>query len=142
MKPFKLLLLTALLTTPLATTASGADDDWFRGRLFAPEVVLKNAASLKLTDSQRKIIRQEIVKVQTAVAGVDADLLEDGLAIQEAIEKMPVDRSDVLARADRVFAAEARKKRAWIEMLVNIKNALTPAQFAALQSLTGEAGKP
>lgn len=142
MKSRTLLLLLALLTITLAAPAYSADDDWFRGRLFAPEVVLKNAAALKLTDPQRKTIRQEIVKVQTAVAGVDAEILEEGLAIQEAIEKLPVDRSDVLARAERVFAAEARKKRAWIEMLINIKNALTPVQVATLQDLIGAAGKP
>jgi Spy/CpxP family protein refolding chaperone len=125
-----------------AAFASGADDDWFRGRLFAPEVVLRNATALKLTDGQRKIIRQEIVKVQSTVAGIDVEMMEEGLAIQEAIDKLPVDRADVLARADKVFAAESRKKRAWIEMLVNIKNALTPAQVDSLRAIAGAEPKP
>lgn len=143
MRMFRTLWLAACAASALAAGAvNAADDDWFRGRLFPPEVVLKNAAALKLTDAQRKAIRQEIVKVQTAVAGIDAEVLEEGLAIQEAIEKLPVDRAEVLARADKVFAADARKKRAWIDMLVNIKNALTPAQVDILKSLGSESGKP
>jgi hypothetical protein len=143
MTAFKSLWLAACATTALAAgVASAADDDWFKGRLFPPEIVLKNATALKLSDAQRKAIRAEIVKVQTAVAGIDADVLEEGLAIQDAIDKLPIDRADVLARADRVFAADARKKRAWIDMLINIKNALTPAQVETLKSLGSEPGKP
>lgn len=143
MTTFKSLWLALCATTSLvAGVAGAADDDWFKGRLFPPEIVLKNAAALKLSDAQRKTIRAEIVKVQTAVAGIDADVLEEGLAIQEAIDKLPIDRADVLARADRVFAADARKKRAWIDMLINIKNALTPAQVETLKALDGEPGKP
>lgn len=119
-----------------------ADDDWFRGRLFPPELVLRNATELKLTEAQRKTIRGEIVKVQTTVAGVDVEIMEEGLAIQEAIDKLPVDRPAVLERAERVFAAEGRKKRAWIEMLVNIKNALTPAQVEQMRRIAGEGGAP
>jgi Spy/CpxP family protein refolding chaperone len=134
----------ALLLGPLACTAANAqkgDDDWFRGRLFPPELVLKNASALKLTDSQRSAIRAEIVRVQTSVASVDVEIMEQGLQIQEAIDQLPVNRADVLARADKVFAAEARKKRAWIEMLVNIKNALTHEQVEQLRALAG-AAKP
>lgn len=139
MKLTKCLLLLVALGVPFA---AGADDDWFRGRLFPPEIVLRNATALKLTDAQRKTIRTEIVKVQTAVAGVDVELMEEGLAMQEAIDKSPIDRNTVLTHAENVFAAESRKKRAWIEMLINIKNALTPAQIDSLRSITGTETKP
>ncbi len=143
MKTIKVIALLLLLSAPFAAHAEGGkDDDWFRGRLFTPEVVLRNANALKLSDAQRKTIRQEVVKVQTAVAAVDIEMMEEGLAIQDAIDKLPVDRAEVLQRADKVFAAESRKKRAWIEMLVNIKNALTPAQVEQLRALDGGGSKP
>jgi Spy/CpxP family protein refolding chaperone len=143
MKLWKSVILALCLGISLVAHADGGkDDDWFRGRLFTPEVVLRNASALKLSDAQRKTIRAEIVKVQTAVASVDVEMMEEGLAIQEAIEKLPVDRAAVLLRADKVFAAEARKKRAWIEMLVNIKNNLTPAQVEQLRALEGGGNKP
>jgi hypothetical protein len=143
MKPWKLLAVALCLGMSLAAQADGGkDDDWFRGRLFTPELVLRSASALKLSDAQRKTIRAEIVKVQTAVASVDVEMMEEGLAIQEAIEKLPVDRALVLQHADKVFAAEARKKRAWIEMLVNIKNSLTAAQVEQLRAMEGGGYKP
>jgi Spy/CpxP family protein refolding chaperone len=143
MKTLKVLAVLLVLSLPFGAHAEGGkDDDWFRGRLFTPELVLRNANSLKLSDAQRKTIRQEVVKVQTAVAAVDIEMMEEGLAIQDAIDKLPVDRAEVLQRADKVFAAESRKKRAWIEMLVNIKNALTPAQVEQLRALESGGAKP
>ena len=136
----KIIVLGLCAAAPFA--AHAADDDWFKGKLFPPELVLKSASSLNLTDPQRKTIRSEIVKVQTAVAGVDVEVLEEGLAIQEAIDKLPIDRAVVLAHADKVFAAEARKKRAWLEMLVSIKNVLTSAQAEVLRKLVGGVAQP
>lgn len=139
MKAFKSALLL-LLMLPMLVLAQDAkpksDDDWFRGKLFPPDVVLTHSKAIKLTDAQRKIVRTEVTTVQTRVAAVDWDIMEAGLAMQEAIEKSPIDRALVLEKADRVFEAEARKKRAWIEMLVNIKNALNAEQIAHLRNVT------
>ena len=141
MKLIKSALLLVLLLPMLALAQDAKpknDDDWFRGKLFPPDLVLKHASQLKLSDAQRKVIRNELTTVQTRVATVDWDIMEAGLAMQEAIEKAPIDRALVLEKADRVFEAEARKKRAWIEMLVNIKNALTAEQVAYLRRVALE----
>ena len=141
MKLIKSTLLLLLLLPMLALAQDARpknDDDWFRGKLFPPDLVLKHASQLKLSDAQRKTIRNELTTVQTRVATVDWDIMEAGLAMQEAIEKAPIDRALVLEKADRVFEAEARKKRAWLEMLVNIKNALTPEQIAYLRRVALE----
>lgn len=143
MNAIRALILTMLLLPALAFAQDSrpkSDDDWFRGKLFPPELVLKHASQLKLTDTQRKSIRNELTTVQTRVATVDWDIMEAGLAMQEAIEKAPIDRALVLDKADRVFEAEARKKRAWIEMLVNIKNALNTEQIAYLRRVALEGG--
>jgi Spy/CpxP family protein refolding chaperone len=139
----KAFLLSLLLLPALALAQDAkpkSDDDWFRGKLFPPELVLKHASQLKLSDAQRKTIRGELTTVQTRVATVDWDIMEAGLAMQEAIEKSPVDRALMLDKADRVFEAEARKKRAWLEMLVNIKNALNAEQIAYLRRVALEGG--
>ncbi len=118
----------------LASVGVCADDDWFKGKLFPPDMVMRYQTQIKLTDAQRKIIRAELTTVQTKVATVDWDIMEAGLALQTAIEKAPIDRAQVMEKAERVFDAERTKKRAWIEMLVNIKNALTAEQIAILRS--------
>jgi hypothetical protein len=48
----------------------------------------------------------------------------------------------VLERADKVFEADARKKRAWIEMLIEIRNQLTTEQVAYLRKATLEPAAP
>ncbi len=141
MKTFKSALLLLLMLPMLALAQDAkpkSDDDWFRGKLFPPDVVLTHSKAIKLTDAQRKIVRNEVTTVQTRVAAVDWDIMEAGLAMQEAIDRTPIDRTLVLEKADSVFEAEARKKRAWIEMLVNIKNALNAEQIAYLRKVTLE----
>lgn len=141
MNAAKLLLTLALVTFCVAVQADDKDD-WLRGKLFPPDVVMKHQAALKLTDAQRKAIRGELATLQGKVATVDWDIMEAGLEVQEQISKLPVDREAVLVRADRVFAAENRKKRAWLEMLINIKNQLTPEQVAYLEQVTAGATAP
>jgi hypothetical protein len=137
-KVLRTLLLVTLITLPLAAAAEDKDD-WLRGKLFPPDVVMKNQAALKLTDAQRHAIRGELTALQASIATVDWDIMEAGLAVQDEIGKLPVDREATLARAGRVFEAENRKKLAWLTMLINIKNQLTAEQVAYLARVTTEA---
>lgn len=131
-------LAFALLLQPFAVRADDKDSEWLKGKLFPPDVVLQHQTQLKLTDPQRQAIRKEIVAVQAKVATVDFDLMDAAVALQEAIDKPTIDKTLVLEKADRVFEADNRKKRAWIEMLVTIRNLLTPEQVAYLRKVTTE----
>jgi hypothetical protein len=44
----------------------------------------------------------------------------------------------VMNSVDRIFTAENRKKRLYVEMLVNIKNLLTPEQVAYLKTVSDQ----
>ena len=135
MRAFTAVLILTCLLAPLAAAAADKDD-WLRGRLFPPDIVLQHQAQLELTAEQRKVIRAEVTGMQSKIAAVDWDIMEAGLAVQEEISALPVNREAVLDKAGRVFEAENRKKRAWLEMLINIKNALTPRQVEYLQRVT------
>lgn len=138
--PFRTLCAAVLLAVPLlAGAADGkSNDDWLKGRLFPPDVVLKNQQSLKLTDAQRQAIRKEIVSVQAKVATIDFDLMDAATALQDALEKPQLDRALVLEKAEAALNADAKKKRAWIEMLLNVRAVLTPEQIAYLKKVTTE----
>jgi Spy/CpxP family protein refolding chaperone len=131
----------ALLAVPLCAGAADGKggDDWLRGKLFPPDVVLKYQSQLKLTDAQRQAIRREIVAVQAKVAPLDFDLMDAATALQEALDKPQIDRELVLQKTDAALQADTRKKRAWIEMLLNVRAALTPEQVAYLKKATGDA---
>lgn len=140
MNALKTLCAVVLLAVPmLAGAADGkSNDDWLKGRLFPPDVVLKHQQALKLTDAQRQAIRKEIVAVQAKVATVDFDLMDAAVALQDALDKPQLDRNVVLEKTDAALAADVRKKRAWIEMLLNVRAVLTPEQVAYLKKVTAE----
>jgi Spy/CpxP family protein refolding chaperone len=134
------LFAVLLVALPLAAgAADGKDgDDWLRGKLFPPDVVLRHQSQLKLTDAQRQAIRREIVAVQAKVAPIDFDLMDAAVSLQEALEQPQPDRAVVLEKADAALAADARKKRVWIEMLLNVRAILTPDQVAFLRRVAHE----
>lgn len=130
-------LLCAMLAFAPGARADGADnkDDWIKGRLFGPELILQHRKELKLTPKQLDLIGTELKRVQAQAAESDWTLMTEAVQLQELIEQYPVDGKAVMAGVGRVFDAENRKKRLFIEMLVNIKNALTPDQVAYLRSV-------
>lgn len=130
------MFLALALARPLHAAEPGDKDEWIRGKLFGPELILKHQSKLKLTEKQRDTIGAELKRVQAQAAESDWTLLTEASQLQEQIDQHPVDAKAVLAGVDRVFEAENRKKRLYMEMLVNIKNALTPEQVAYLKSVS------
>lgn len=132
-----LLLLAAVLAAPLHAAEGEKDkDEWLKGRLFGPELVLKHQSKLKLSEKQRDAIGVELKRVQAQAAESDWTLMSEASELQELIDKYPVDTKAVMSGVDKIFAAENRKKRLYVEMLVNIKNVLTAEQVAYLKSVS------
>jgi len=132
-------LLCALLALAPGARADGAEgkDEWIKGRLFGPELILQNRKELKLTPKQLELIGAELKRVQAQAAESDWTLMTEASQLQELIDRHPVDGKAVMAGVERVFEAENRKKKLFMEMLVNVKNALTPEQVAYLKSVSG-----
>lgn len=128
-------LLCLALATPAAADGPEGKDEWIKGKLFGPELILQNRKELRLTPKQLELIGAELKRVQAQAAESDWTLMTEASQLQELIDQHPVDGKAVMAGVDRVFAAENRKKRLFMEMLVNVKNALTPEQVAYLQSV-------
>jgi Spy/CpxP family protein refolding chaperone len=130
--------IAALLLCLLAVTAPARaedKDDWIKGKLFGPELILQNRKELKLTARQMDLIGAELKRVQGQAAESDWTLMTEATQLQELIDQHPVDGKAVMAGVDRVFDAENRKKKLFMEMLVNIKNALTTEQVAYLKTV-------
>jgi len=131
-----LLCLAVALAAPLHAAEQPDKDDWIKGRLFGPELVLKHQGKLKLTEKQRDAIGAELKRVQAQAAESDWTLMSEASGLQELIDQHPVDSKAVMTSVDRIFTAENRKKRLYVEMLVNIKNLLTAEQVAYLKSVS------
>jgi Spy/CpxP family protein refolding chaperone len=131
-----LLFLAAAIASPLHAAEPADKDEWLKGRLFGPELVLKHQSRLKLSEKQREAIGVELKRVQAQAAESDWTLMSEAAELQELIDKYPVDAKAVMSGVDKIFAAENRKKRLYVEMLVNIKNILTAEQVSYLKSVS------
>jgi Spy/CpxP family protein refolding chaperone len=131
-----LLCIAAAIAVPLYAADQPDKDEWLKGRLFGPELVLKHQSKLKLSEKQRDAIGAELKRVQAQAAESDWTLMSEASELQELVDQHPVDSKAVMTSVDRIFTAENRKKRLYVEMLVNIKNLLTPEQVAYLKAVS------
>ena len=144
MKP--LLACLVLLMTVTLTPAHGADEaskkdggaEFIKGKLFPPELIMRNQAKLNLTEKQRAAIKNELKSFQSRLAEVQWDMLEASTGLDTAIDVLPVNRDAVLQQVERVLLAENRVKLLHLEMLIAIKNALDAEQVAYLKSVPQE----
>ena len=131
-------LLILLACTCLGVTAAGAKepkDDVFKGKLFAPNVILENQAELGLSKQQFTDIRRAVVDVQANVAEHEWDVREAYQNILAELDKTPIDQEQVLEYVDAALRAENEVKKLQVAMLIELKNLLTAEQVAYLQSL-------
>ncbi len=131
-------LLVLLAFACLGTTAAGAAGpkaDVFKGKLFAPNVILENKSELGLSKQQFTDIRQAVVEVQAGVAGHEWDIAEAYQNIMAELDKSPIDQAQVLEHVDAALRAENEVKKLQVSMLIQLKNLLTEDQVEYLESV-------
>lgn len=132
-------LLQALALVLLSLVAGSAfgqqKEDVFKGKLFAPNVILENQAELKLSKEQFTKIRAAVVEVQTSVAEHEWDMREAYLNLMAELDKKPVSEAAVLEYATAALLAENEVKKRQMAMLVRLKNLLTAEQVAMLEAI-------
>ena len=137
-------LATSIVVTAMAALLfalpAGAQDkkDPFKGKLFAPNVILENQAELNLSKEQFTKIRAAVVEVQGNVAEHEWDMREAYLLIMQELDKSPIDEDAVLEHAETALLAENQVKKHQMAMLVRLKNLLTEEQVAILEAKHGK----
>ncbi len=119
-------------------SAQQAKDDVFKGKLFAPDVILQQQAELNLTKEQFTGIRAAVVEVQSGVAEHEWDMREAYQALMRELDKTPVSEAEVLKYASTALLAENQVKKMQMAMLVKVKNLLTAEQVAYLESVAAK----
>ncbi len=131
-------LLYLLVVVCLASGTALADDkakDVFKGKLFAPNVILENRDQLDLSKEQFTAIRAAVVEVQAGVAEHEWDMQEAYQALMLELDKVPVSEDKVLEHAGKALLAENQVKKKQMAMLVRLKNLLTAEQIDYLESI-------
>ena len=130
-------ILCMLAVASLATGTALAEDpkDVFKGKLFAPNIILEHRDELRLSKDQFTAIRAAVVEVQSGIAEHEWDMQEAYQALMLELDRSPVDEKQVLAYADQALLAENQVKKKQMAMLVRLKNLLTEDQVAYLESV-------
>ena len=138
-------VLTAVAAALLAAASpAGAQnpkpDDAFAQALFDPQLVLRHAQVIGLTPAQRRTILDELKATQTALAPLQANMMEPALDLIELLGQTRVDEAKVVAKMDQVLEIENEVKKKQAALLVRIKNTLSPEQQARLRELRNAEG--
>ena len=129
-----LALSPALATAPLQAQDS-EDDDPIARSVFEPELLMQHRRAIGLTDEQRDAASRLIQDLQGRVVSLQWELLDEMESLGEALARPRVDLDLVLDRFDEVLEKETEIKRLHLELLVRLKNLLTPEQQATLTRL-------
>jgi len=135
--PFVLLALSSLPGT--LNAQAGEESDPFASVLFTAEEVMQHRRAIDLNDEQRDAITRLIEQLQGRVVSLQWRLLDETESVREALEAPRVDLDRVLDRFQTALDTESEIKRAHLELLVRIKNVLTPSQQEKLRELRREA---
>ena len=91
--------------------AADAKDDVFKGKLFAPDIILQQQEELNLTKEQFTGIRAAVVEVQSGVAEHEWDMREAYQALLLELDKSPISEDAVLKLANNALLAENQVKK-------------------------------
>jgi Spy/CpxP family protein refolding chaperone len=119
-------------------TASAQEKDVFKGKLFAPNVILEHREALQLSKDQFTAIRAAVVEVQSGVAEHEWDMQEAYQALMTELDQAPIDEDKVLEHANKALLAENQVKKKQMAMLVRLKNLLTAEQVSYLESIVAQ----
>ncbi len=129
-------ILCLLALAALGTSTALAEQqpkDVFKGKLFAPNIILENRDQLQLSKEQFTAIRSAVVEVQAGVAEHEWDMQEAYQALMLELDKSPIDEEKVLDYAGQALLAENQVKKKQMAMLVRLKNLLTADQIEYLE---------
>ncbi len=126
-----------------AQEAPTLDEDPLFATLFAPELIMQHRRAIGLTDEQRDGISRLISDLQGRVLSLQWELLDEVGELSRITGGGRVDLDRALDQLGDVLDKEKEIKQAHLEMLIRIKNLLTPQQMQLLGELRtggGEAG--
>ena len=129
-------LCLVLLTMGAVAQGQGPQKDVFKGKLFAPNIILEHQDELGLSKEQFTAIRAAVVEVQANVAEHEWDLREAYQSVLSDLDDSPINEDKVLGNVQKALLAENEVKKLQVAMLIKLRNLLTDDQVEYLQSVT------
>ena len=130
-----IVLALCLLTPGVLSAQVENPDDPFAALVFTPEEIMQHRRAIDLNDEQRDGITRLIQELQGELVAHQWRLLDETESVKEALEGPRVDLDKVMDRFGKALDTEMEIKRVHLELLIRIKNILTPSQQEELLSL-------
>ena len=131
--PLLLVFLSLISSVALAQGLPGKKDV-FKGKLFAPNIILEHQDELDLTKEQFTAIKTAVVEVQANIAEHEWDLREAYLQTLASLDESPIDEEKVLENVEKALLAENQVKQLQVRMLIRLRMLLTDEQVEYLQA--------
>jgi hypothetical protein len=131
--PFLLVFLSLISSVVLAEGPPGKKDV-FKGKLFAPNIILEHQDELGLTKEQFTAIKTAVVEVQANIAEHEWDLREAYMQTLASLDESPIDEEKVLKSVEKALLAENQVKQLQVRMLIRLRMLLTDEQVEYLQA--------
>jgi len=142
-------VLLSMLLVPgfiASANAQGGTAREFRGYLFAPDLILREAESLGLSDQQRNDVAALVKETKKVFVDGQSKLRDATENLAKTLKSSSVSEETSLDQFKATLEAENEIKRAQFLMLIRAKNLLTPTQQEKLRAIvesqpTKESGK-
>jgi len=129
-------IVAPLMSHPLEAQENDADDPIAQA-FFDPELVMQNRQQIGITDAQWDQISGELRELQRSAVDLEWEMAEAGQDLIEIANHERVDEAEALVAARRIFDVESQIKTIQMQMLIRIKNVLTPQQQSTLRTIRG-----
>ncbi len=138
MNPLKL-LLTALALSLAASAAvgqnmkpNGDNRELLRMGLYPPDILMRNQEDIGITGEQRKTIANLVREFQGEITELQWDMPSEQQKLRSMLRQDTVDSAAALEQVEKVLGMETQFKIAHFELLIAIKNELTPEQIKGI----------
>ena len=129
-----MLVCVSLISSVALAQGIPGKKDVFKGKLFAPNIILEHQDELGLTKEQFTAIKAAVVEVQANVAEHEWDLREAYMQTLASLDESPIDEEQVMKNVEAALLAENQVKQLQVRMLIRLRKLLTDEQVEYLQA--------
>ena len=119
---------------PQPPNAASPQQDPVGNELVPPDLIMQHQAEIELTADQRTAIEAALRETQQQVVPLQFAMEAAREKLVTALRRIPADETAVTASADDLMTRENQVKHLHLQMMVRIRNQLTPVQLAMLRT--------
>ena len=124
----KFLIVVAVLFVALTGIARADNPDPIGAVMIPPDIVMSHQQELGLNDTQKTAIQNDMQQAQARFTSLQWQLSAAVERLVTVLKQPRVNESDALAQLDKEQALEREIKHTQLQLMIRVKNELTPDQ--------------